>query len=160
MKKVLLISTLLFCLPFPVKASTTVIDGATTYAVADDMGPPGGATLIIPAGGAYGIWWGTPMLFISFDWPDATEVVSFNNNPGNTMMYQITGIQPDRYVTFDFRNAGGAYGIYFGWASDAHDTQVLNFSAGVPEPSTWALMLVGFAGIFVAFRRKTNDRWA
>jgi hypothetical protein len=41
------------------------------------------------------------------------------------------------------------------------DTQV----AAVPEPATWAMMLMGFAGVgFVAYRRRTNRgasfRWA
>jgi PEP-CTERM motif len=32
-----------------------------------------------------------------------------------------------------------------------------NITAGVPEPSTWAMMILGFAGIgFMAYRRKTK----
>jgi PEP-CTERM motif len=31
------------------------------------------------------------------------------------------------------------------------------FAAAVPEPSTWAMMILGFAGVgFVAYRRKQN----
>jgi hypothetical protein len=33
--------------------------------------------------------------------------------------------------------------------------------AAVPEPSTWAMMILGFAGVgFMAYRRKTNVRFA
>jgi hypothetical protein len=34
-------------------------------------------------------------------------------------------------------------------------TETLTFAAagGVPEPSTWAMMLIGFAGLGVAFRQ-------
>jgi hypothetical protein len=37
------------------------------------------------------------------------------------------------------------------------DTVVVNFSPAVPEPSTWAMLLLGFAGVgFMAYRRKTK----
>ena len=33
----------------------------------------------------------------------------------------------------------------------------LNISSGVPEPSTWAMMILGFAGVgFMAYRRKSK----
>ena len=36
--------------------------------------------------------------------------------------------------------------------------QKVNFTAAVPEPSTWAMMIVGFAGLgFIASRRKQNE---
>jgi hypothetical protein len=37
------------------------------------------------------------------------------------------------------------------------DTVVVNFAADVPEPSTWAMMILGFAGLgLMAYRRKQN----
>jgi hypothetical protein len=33
------------------------------------------------------------------------------------------------------------------------DAGVLDPAAGVPEPSTWAMMLLGFAGLGFAFRQ-------
>ncbi len=44
-----------------------------------------------------------------------------------------------KYVTFT--NAGGGYGI-----------DDLGFGGGVPEPATWALMLMGIAGMGAAIR--------
>jgi len=32
-----------------------------------------------------------------------------------------------------------------------------DFTAGVPEPSTWAMMILGFAGVgFMAYRRRSQ----
>jgi hypothetical protein len=43
--------------------------------------------------------------------------------------------------------------VYIGNPIDAGTWQV----AAVPEPSTWAMMLLGFAGVgFMAYRRKSN----
>jgi hypothetical protein len=59
--------------------------------------------------------------------------------------------------------AGSPAGTYVGWEdlanggdSDYNDDQYLfvNVSSAVPEASTWAMMLAGFAGLaFAAFRR-------
>jgi hypothetical protein len=39
----------------------------------------------------------------------------------------------------------------------ANDTVVINFTAAVPETSTWAMMILGFAGVgLVAYRRKSK----
>ena len=39
----------------------------------------------------------------------------------------------------------------------ALDGVVINPTGSVPEPSTWAMMILGFAGIgFVAYRRKSK----
>jgi PEP-CTERM motif len=36
-----------------------------------------------------------------------------------------------------------------------------DFSATVPEPSTWAMMLLGFAGLgYAAYRKTKNERTA
>ena len=41
--------------------------------------------------------------------------------------------------------------------SSSNSLEFDNISAGVPEPSTWAMMLIGFAGLaFVSRRRKAN----
>jgi PEP-CTERM motif len=37
------------------------------------------------------------------------------------------------------------------------DDVPLNVTAAVPEPSTWAMMILGFAGVgFLAYRRKAK----
>jgi PEP-CTERM motif len=60
----------------------------------------------------------------------------------------------DRYITFDFSNLGGANLVEFRAFNENEDFLVLNFSASVPEPSTWAMMLIGFAELdFMGYRR-------
>jgi hypothetical protein len=45
----------------------------------------------------------------------------------------------------------------FGTSQPATYTAVFDFAAAVPEPSTWAMMILGFAGIgFMAYRRKSK----
>jgi hypothetical protein len=42
-------------------------------------------------------------------------------------------------------------------ASQYFDDVLLNVTAAVPEPSTWAMMILGFAGVgFMAYRRKAK----
>jgi hypothetical protein len=48
-----------------------------------------------------------------------------------------------------------------GQAFAANDTVVINFASPVPEPSTWAMMILGFAGVgFMAYRRKSKPALA
>jgi PEP-CTERM motif-containing protein len=49
--------------------------------------------------------------------------------------------------------------LFVNWQGDsflANDTITITFdNNGVPEPSTWAMMLIGFGGLgFVAYRRQ------
>jgi hypothetical protein len=52
--------------------------------------------------------------------------------------------------------------VYVNFAGDNFDrtsqaTIDVNFTAPVPEPSTWAMMILGFAGLgFMAYRRKST----
>jgi hypothetical protein len=49
---------------------------------------------------------------------------------------------------------GGEEGINFQFVSNAFINQP---ASAVPEPSTWAMLLLGFAGIgFMAYRRRAN----
>ncbi|OJY36426.1 MAG: hypothetical protein BGP06_20545 [Rhizobiales bacterium 65-9] len=61
----------------------------------------------------------------------------------------------------DIRFSLGGLGSYDGstWKNPEHGVSTLyitaDFTSAVPEPSTWAMMLIGFAGLgFVASRRK------
>lgn len=51
----------------------------------------------------------------------------------------------------------------FGWSNNVGNVSVmindLTGVGGVPEPSTWAMMILGFAGVgFMAYRRKQNGQ--
>jgi len=57
------------------------------------------------------------------------------------------------YLQFTDNHTGYALGII---PTDGNATQA-QITGGVPEPSTWAMMLLGFAGVgFMAYRRKTQ----
>ena len=61
---------------------------------------------------------------------------------------QITGLTPFSTVTFT-DNTSNAFEFNVGKAPP--------FVRGVPEPSTWAMMMLGFFGLgFMAYRRKSN----
>jgi PEP-CTERM motif len=69
------------------------------------------------------------------------------------------------YLDATISSLGLTPGAYvFGWGSGAHaDTFTIDVVASpppaVPEPSTWAMMLIGFAGLgYAAVRRKTALR--
>jgi PEP-CTERM motif len=59
------------------------------------------------------------------------------------------------YSDATFSSLGMTPGVYvWSWGSGAH-ADTLTIEIGVPEPSTWAMMLVGFAGLgYAALRRK------
>ena len=55
-------------------------------------------------------------------------------------------------LTIDGVTPGGHLDVY------AAANGEVSIAAGVPEPSTWAMMVLGFAGVgFMAFRRKRNE---
>jgi hypothetical protein len=60
--------------------------------------------------------------------------------------------------TVDASIVGGVLGVNWqGQIFAANDTVVINFASPVPEPSTWAMMILGFTGVgFMAYRRKSK----
>jgi hypothetical protein len=78
---------------------------------------------------------------------------------GLTFNYMLAGSLSNPYpdgnlydgLGFGGSNAVPSADIAFRTYSDT------TFSGAVPEPSTWAMMILGFAGIgFMAYRRKSN----
>jgi len=64
--------------------------------------------------------------------------------------------------TVDASIVGGVLEVNWqGQIFAANDTVVINFASPVPEPSTWAMMILGFAGVgFMAYRRKSKPALA
>jgi len=61
----------------------------------------------------------------------------------------------NRYVTFN--DSDGADITGFSLSSSQNSFEITNISA-VPEPATWAMMIVGFLGVgFMAYRRKETS---
>jgi len=67
---------------------------------------------------------------------------------------------PSNYRFFGATNPDGISSIFIandGGGIEVDDLQFGFLSYGVPEPSTWAMMLLGFAGIgFMAYRLKSE----
>jgi PEP-CTERM motif len=71
--------------------------------------------------------------------------MAFSN--GGVEVTQITGINDAGEITGFYSDANGTF---HGFVADIP-------TASVPEPSTWAMMILGFAGIgFMAYRRKSK----
>ncbi len=72
----------------------------------------------------------------------------------------VSGTSLSSSSTFDgatFASLGLTPGTYvYTWGDP--NTLTINVASGVPEPSTWAMLLLGFAGIsFLAYRRKSKS---
>ncbi|MBV8794440.1 MAG: PEP-CTERM sorting domain-containing protein [Hyphomicrobiales bacterium] len=66
------------------------------------------------------------------------------SGPANNEWVTITGLSP--FTTVDFHDAG----------KNAFE---FSLGSGVPEPSTWAMMAIGFAGLgYAGFRRNSKVR--
>jgi hypothetical protein len=73
------------------------------------------------------------------------------------------GVHPAETTTLDFGTLTGADSLEIFYADRAQTGAVLDLSltgatvSAVPEPSTWAMMIIGFAAVgFFAYRRKQN----
>ena len=78
-----------------------------------------------------------------------TEDVSLNSSSFKS--FSFSGFIDLSSVTVTTTSPG-----YTGYAA-LDNVKFTEFTAAVPEPSTWAMMILGFAGIgFMAYRRKQN----
>ncbi|MBS0479011.1 MAG: PEP-CTERM sorting domain-containing protein [Proteobacteria bacterium] len=85
-------------------------------------------------------------------------LVDFTNSPWATFAH--TGST----LTVGFRAAGAGWqgGTDEEWGLDNFRVTAINATGGVPEPATWAMMLVGFGAVGGALRsrRKATPRYA
>jgi hypothetical protein len=67
------------------------------------------------------------------------------------------------YADATFASLGITPGTYvYSWGSDAHaDTLTIEIGSPIPEPSTWAMGLIGFAGLgYASYRRARGGKAA
>lgn len=69
----------------------------------------------------------------------------------NTSMTDVT-------YTFDITSTPQSLLPWPGLAPEAYSPSVITYSSAVPEPSTWAMMLVGFVGVGYAGFRASRTR--
>ena len=141
----------------------------------------------IPAGGVFGsaflaagptttqpatLSFVTPTSYLSFLWgsPDTYNTLTITTNVGGPQIFTASslGLPGDGNQSFSsyvhFQGIAGEVITSVSFtnipATDAFE--VANFSVtAVPEPSTWAMMILGFAGIgFMAYRRKNPSNAA
>ena len=85
-------------------------------------------------------------------------------NGDQTIRYSVGGLSgsldlPARYETAFIGFTGLAAGDRITFAGSS-EIDVLSFAAGVPEPATWALMIVGFGAVGGAMRSRSVVRTA
>lgn len=95
----------------------------------------------------------------SFDWgtPDSYNTLTFLNGTGGTVNPTVTGggLAAGRY-TYTFADSDNVRSVNFGTTERAFEIDNLSVTA-VPEPASWALMLVGFAMVGASVRRRSTN---
>lgn len=139
-----------FTLSFNGDPALITSSGPATF----ELGVAGG--LINPA--VYSI----PNAELSLDLANGlVEVLDNGNELLSFIVSSVTPIEANQYAfsvgggaaTFDSTNIQALFGVN---ASNLEGT-VTSFTAAVPEPSTWAMMILGFCGVgFMAYRRKSK----
>ena len=116
------------------------------------------------AGTAYSLsfWrYQDPMNPTADNFPDGKTFLTVTWNGVNIFDESYTGVYAgDPYHKFTFTVVGtGADVLQFISAQDPAFTYLddVSLTAAVPEPSTWAMMILGFAGVgFMAYRRRNQ----
>lgn len=101
--------------------------------------------------------------YLSFLWgsPDTYNQLQLTTNLGNVLNYTAAGLgfpvtngdqSVSTYVQFQAYN--GEYITSAKFASPQNSFEVANFRAAVPEPATWALMIMGIGIAGAAMRRR------
>jgi hypothetical protein len=93
-------------------------------------------------------------------YPSLPHIWSITGTFADSTTSTVSGlIQPDQFMaeTLNWSNlASVSFGGTDGWVG-INNIEVNAAVAPVPEPSTWAMMILGFAGIgFMAYRRKSK----
>lgn len=147
-------------------AAAPVIGGvvdATPYLAVPGTGTSGSAFLNVGALGGGGV-----LTRLSADWGSIDSYNTLTFYAGDTIVQTITGSMfppangdqssaaTNRNVSFDFDRSLGITRIGFSSGSLAFELDNLATTA-VPEPATWAMLLVGFGLVGAAARRRTTS---
>jgi hypothetical protein len=111
----------------------------------------------------------TPVTFLNFLWgsPDTYNTLTVTTNDGSSVTYTDptqAGVSPPNgnqqfaeYVHFSTTGSTVIDSATFSATSNAFE--VSNFSvSAVPEPATWAMMLLGFLGLgFMGYRKSSGS---
>jgi hypothetical protein len=142
----------------PITSATVTINGTTLNisssfngSAASDSSTPGKRVWDISASPS-----DTSILEVSLTDTGVEDGVPFTLPPDLETPLNLSLAIPNTssFGYFDLQNADGSSNIFADVALSSVTTSV---ATGVPEPSTWALMLLGLAGLgFAAYRRATH----
>ncbi|QYE33344.1 MULTISPECIES: Npun_F0296 family exosortase-dependent surface protein [Sphingosinicellaceae] len=146
-------------------AAAPVINGVrdeTKYLAVPGTGSSGSAFLNVGALGG-----GSVLTRLNADWGSIDSYNTLTFYAGNTLVQTITGsmfppangdqsaADTNRNVTLDFNRNLGITRV--GFSSGQLALELDNLSVGaVPEPATWAMMLLGFGMVGAATRRRST----
>jgi hypothetical protein len=90
-------------------------------------------------------------------WDPAGYSINTANTQLSTDQNGLGGqIDSNGTITFNL-STGDQYGFYVSSLDSCCGPADIAVTTGVPEPSTWAMLLLGFAGVgFMAYRRKSK----
>jgi hypothetical protein len=128
---------------FTTSDTATQVGGQTAFAILSITGSVNGFDILAPTTGAsYGNYFTTGPSFL-----DGTGVSFFT-----------AGSNGQNKVTFFNQSSNGQYRVNtFSPGSSEYVMASSAMVAGVPEPSTWAMMILGFLALgFMAYRRKPH----
>ena len=113
-----------------------------------------------------------PVSYLSFLWgsPDLYNVLTVNST-GSSQVYTAAGLgfpvtngdqSFSQYVQFSALAGAVITSVTFTNTptTDAFETANFSIMPAVPEPATWAMMLIGFGGMGLTMRRRRNSQQA
>lgn len=96
--------------------------------------------------------------------PDQALILNQDGYPFDSNSFELTDsfqLTAGHFYEFDLTNSGSSSnfvraGFIQGQESGTMNWSIVSNSAGVPEPMSWALMLVGFGGVGALLRRRAR----
>jgi len=168
----------LLLMSLPISANATIIDWTLSNVTFSDGGAATGTFSIDSTTGQltdYDITVGSGSILAAFEYKPSTAPYVNYNLFANSNSFVIFVDAYSRHLELNFANAltnsgtnsllPGQLNLLGSWESDLLYSEIRYVSGGeaivavtgVPEPSTWAMMILGFAGVgFMAYRRKSK----
>jgi hypothetical protein len=130
--------------------TATMSGGEITQHYSGSFSITSGATNFLSGTFADAVFGSGGALTLSASNPSSTQSVSFTSN---VIAPSLIGAF-DRAMSLSFTDVGPPAAIVAGTLRSFTSDVSGDFSSSVPEPSTWAMMLLGFAGLgYVGFRK-------